>query len=153
MASQLLSASLIGNLNVPKLAKAMDAKERKVLYKTASYARLKMKGGMRRSKRSGPVGGFPASHKGSLKRMVAFAVDTRTGTAVVGPAAFNKQPDWLPSGIKTVPQLLNEGGTVRRTVRKKKFVLVYKPRPFVSLTNVTASKKFAENMENIPLGV
>ena len=165
MAKQLLSAQLIGQLNVPKLARAMDKKERVVLFKTAAYARLKMKGGMRRTKEAGPIGGFPASRKGPLKRMIAFAVDTRSATAVVGPAAFNKQPDWLPGGIRTVPQLLNEGGTVRRTIKwtksaavggasaTRKITVIYKPRPFVTLTNVPAAKKFAENMENIPLGV
>jgi len=150
---QLLSAQLIGQLDLPKLAKAMDRKERKVLFRTAAYARTTMKRGMRRRKNASAPGGFPSAHAGQLRDMIAFAVDIPSGTAVVGPAAFGQQPSWLPSGISTVPQLLNEGGTVRRMVKGKNRTFKYEPRPFVKLANELAAKRLADNMEKIPLGV
>ena len=150
--TQLLSAKLIGKMDLPKLAKSMDRKERKVLFRTAAYARTTMRRGMRRRKKPGPVGGYPSSHAGQLRDLIAFAVDTSAGTAVVGPALFNSNQDGL-SGATTIPQLLNEGGTATKMVNKKQKTYRYKPRPFVRLANEVAAKKFAENMENIPLGV
>jgi len=158
MARPLLSAELLGNVDVSKLIRAMDAKERRVLFKTGNDGRKFMKEGMRKTGKRGPAsspGGFPASRLGPLKKTIAFAVDPRAGTVVIGPRGFDAQPRWLPTGIRTVPQLLNEGGIVRRHFRNRDhpIYMLYRPRPFVDLTNVPTSKKFAENMKNIPLGV
>jgi len=158
MARPLLSVELLGNVNVSKLISAMDKKERRVLFKTGNFGRGFMKAGMKKTGRRGPsapAGGFPASRTGALKKTIAFVVDPRSGTVVVGPRKFNAQYSWLPPGITTVPQLLNEGGIVKRQFRNRKraIFMLYKPRPFVALTKVATTKKFLEYMENIPLGV
>ncbi len=153
MAKSPLSAKLFLQLDTRKLVKAMDRKERKVLYRSAAYARTTMKRGMRRRKKASGVGDYPSAHSSEIRDTIAFAVNPSSGASIVGPLAFSKQPSWLPSGITTVPQLLNEGGTVRRIVKKKTQIQRYKPRPFVDLTTVVAAKRLAENMKNIPLGV
>lgn len=147
----LFEAQFRGGLNTKSIAAAMARKEKAVLHKTAAYSRTTMKRGMRKRKGSGPVGGYPNAHEGSLRRLVAFRVDEKRGTAAIGPTAFSTQPPWLPPGVKTVPQLLNEGGTVRRKIFGKSRTRNYEGWPFVGNTTSPAAKRFADNMENLPL--
>jgi len=151
MAKQLLSASLKGGMNFGKVTRAMDNKERKVLYKTSAYARTTMRRGMRRKKGPGKVGGYPAAHSGELKDLIAFAVDLNSGTSVIGPAIFSKQSNDIGGGASTVPELINKSGTQKLTSRGKTVVARYNSRPFVKLATDLAAKKFADNMKNIPL--
>lgn len=146
-----INAQFVGKLDSKGIAAAMARKEKAVLYKTSAYARTTMSRGMRRRKGPGPIGGYPNAHVGGIRQLIAFAVDEKNGTAVIGPKAFKKQPPWLPSGIKTVPQLLNEGGQVRRKIYGEARTRTYEPRPFVQKTNSPAAERFAENMKNLPL--
>lgn len=145
-------------LDKRKLDTALDKKERRVLFKTGAYGRTTMRRGMRRKKGPGPVGGYPHAHHGGIKEKIAFAVDTEEGSVSIGPIKFNDQPDYLPAGIVTVPQLINEGGVVKRRVGKllkrggRRLVrLIYRARPFVSLSLAPAVKKFRELYKIIPL--
>lgn len=145
-------AKFVGGLDVQKIAKRMDDKERKCLFGSAAYARKVMKSRIRKRKRAGEVGGYPSSHEGTLKKLIRFDVNLKTGEAAVGPTLF-KSPDWLSSTAKTIPELLADGGTVTVLAGDppKQIRRVYEPRPFPQLTLGEASERLAHNMEQIPL--
>ena len=141
----------------PGIISRMTRKTRRVLSATGAYARGVMKKGMRYRKATSQPGDYPSAHKGNplLRQLIFFGADIATGSVVIGPILFK------PSGeAKTIPQLINEGGTV---VRPRKFVvkgrqpkriegkatLTYQPRPFVELTLPIAAGRLVTNMEKI----
>jgi hypothetical protein len=125
----------------------MEAKERKVLARTGGFARKVMRGGMRRRKKISQPGEYPSAHAGQLKELIFFGYDD--GQLVVGPVLF-KGKGRQPQG-KTVPELINEGGTVTMKTKRTTYTANYAARPFVDLTMPAAAKALADNMETIPL--
>jgi hypothetical protein len=77
---------------------------------------------IRRKKGTAPPGNPPHSHEGSLKRLIYFSYDPRSETVVIGPARFKKGE---------APPLLEFGGTIRRTVGRRKLAMKYPARPFM----------------------
>jgi len=147
----LFNATFDGFINRKSVTDALDKKERRVLARAGGTARQIMRRGMRRSKKPGPVGGYPNAHSGELRDKIFFNYNQSHGSVSVGPLRLATQPKWLPSGIETVPQLLNQGGTVRRLVHKKQRTFVYKPRPFVDLTIPAAALALVRIYRNTPL--
>lgn len=166
-------ATFQGFVNKDAVFNALDDKERIVLSRSGSYARSTMRRNMRRGRKrkdgtrntnAGPVGGYPASHSGELKDKIFFNYAKREGAVHVGPIIFSHQPSWLPSGIRSIPELINAGGSVARTHRsvggtgariekwrETRVVYNYRPRPYVSLTREKAAPKLLELYGSIPL--
>ena len=71
---------------------------------------LIMKRSMRRRKTASAPGSPPHSHLGLLRERIFFAFDSARDSVVVGPQKLNSTKQ-LASG--TVPELLDEGGTVQ----------------------------------------
>jgi hypothetical protein len=150
----LLNARLIGKIDVVGMGRALEKKDKKVLFKSAAFARTVMKRGMRRSKKVSRAGGYPAAHAGQLRDLIFFDVDVAAGSVGVGPLKFDSgEKDAGSAG--TIPRLINEGGRVSREVgpkgNRRIVSMVYKPRPFVELTLPKAAAKMAELYETIPL--
>lgn len=124
----------------------MEAKERKVLARTGGFARKVMRQGMKRRKKVSQPGQYPSAHAGQLKQLIYFGYDG--GGLVVGPVLF-KGRGAQPVG-KTVPELINEGGTVTVRETRRTYKANYAARPFVALTAPAAAKALADNMESIP---
>lgn len=142
------------------ITEKMDRKTRRVLSSTGAYSRTVMKNGMKSADGPAPPGAYPHSHQGDLKRLIYFGYDDATKSVVVGPTAFRRRENTLDGGL-TVPQLINDGGTVYRQTfvgprrhRRPAGVRLrfsYQARPFVPLTAPIAAKKLAENMEKFDL--
>jgi hypothetical protein len=142
------------------ITEKMDRKTKRVLSSTGAYSRTVMKNGMKTANGSAPPGAYPHSHQGDLKRLIYFGYDDATKSVVVGPTPFKSRESSLTGGL-TVPQLVNEGGTVYRQGfvgprrhRRPAGVRLrysYQARPFVALTAPIAAKKLAENMAKFDL--
>jgi hypothetical protein len=136
------------------VVKAVGRKNTTVLARTGGFARTTMKQGMRKRKKVSAADGlsYPSSHSGELRNLIFFAYDAARKGVVVGPLAFGSKV-----GGKTVPQLINEGGSMTKAVtyrdsgRTSSRRFVYKPRPFVALALATTLPIFRENMAKIPL--
>jgi hypothetical protein len=135
-----------------KVTDAMDRKSKKCLSSAGAFGRTFMKRGMRKRKGVSAVGAFPSSHSGELRDLIYFVYDAASKGVVIGPKLFKKGRD--TTGSKTIPQLVNEGGAVSRVAavgrggnsKRKRVKQVYKPRPFVALTQPVAAAKLVENM-------
>ena len=149
--TEFVHATFDGFFDSRKVEDALDRKEKRVMTRAAGYGRQAMRRGMRRRKGPGPEGGYPNAHGGELRNKIFYNYNQSEGAAIIGPIRFATQPNYLPSGIETIPQLLNEGATLYRPFRKKKLRQVYKPRPFVELTLPIASAKWVELYEQTTL--
>ncbi len=137
-----------------KVVNAMDRKTHQCLSSAGAFARTVMKRGMRRRKKISQPGEYPSAHAGQLRDLIYFGFDGNTKTAVIGPKLYSGKD--TAQRNKTIPQLINEGGTVVRAIRQKNGTLKrvtqqYQPRPFVGLTAPIAAAKLAENMEKFDL--
>ncbi len=130
----------------PRVQKAVDKAQRKVLSKAGAFVRTTAKHSIRKRKGSAPPGAPPHSHEGSLRRLILFGYDERTETVVVGPVGFKRStaPNVLEFGgaVKTKrPRLVrveSRGRDKRGRFTKARFrrveagtKLVYAPRPFM----------------------
>ncbi len=137
----------------PKVMRAIDAKNRRVLVRTGAFGRRVMRGSIRpagkKGRKSDP-GQPPRYHvaSGEGLRLIFYSYDSQADAVSIGPLKFrqgaaqrhgDRTIRTVPRGGKTVPQLLNEGGSavqitqfasgdvVRRVAR-------YRPRPFRDLS-------------------
>ena len=104
---------------------AYDKYERKVLTRTGAFSRRVMRNSIRRKpkrKAYTPIPPYPRyqANSSSGLRLIIFVYDKIKGTITVGPVKFkssqrrrfkNRTETWSYSKT-SVPQLLNEGGTV-----------------------------------------
>jgi hypothetical protein len=144
----------------PGVVAAMSRKTQRVLSSTGAFTRQTMKRGMRKRKGVSAIGDYPSAHGNSLLRsLIYFGYDDATQSVVIGPTLIRNDSSILSN--VTVPQLINEGGTIQRRVfrRRKNSRLSgyvtetqrYRPRPFVALTTPVAAKKLADNMAKFEL--
>lgn len=143
-----------------KVLAPMNRKTEMVLKLTGGYARKVMKQGMRRRKGASAPGDYPSVHSGQLRDLIYFGYDIDARELVVGPTLFKVDRE-ISGTSKTVPELLNEGGTVQRTrvvgrgskrrATDRTRTQTYRPRPYVTLTLPIAAKQFAINMEKLDL--
>ena len=149
--AQFFTATFDGFIDRKGIGDALDKKERRVLARAGGYSRSTMRRGMRRRRGAGQEGGFPNAHSGELRDLIYFNYDPKEGSVSIGPLRFRNQPSWLPSGVETVPQLINEGGIVRRKIAGKLRTRRYRKRPFVELTRQKAAPKLVEIYKQTPL--
>lgn len=136
----------------PGVMDAVDAKFQKVFGRTGGFGRMVMKRGMRKRKKPSQPGNYPHAHQGGLRDGIFFNYDKTSRELVIGPLRHARQPAWLPAGIETVPQLINQGGTYTLTDDNKgPQTINYQARPFVKLTRPKTVAKLRELTESIPL--
>lgn len=99
------------------------------------------------NRKAGGADDYPKAWEGTLKRLIRFEYDFAAGAVKVGPLKFNSKQ---PAG-KTIPQLINEGGTVTRRVDGESVRQRYRPRPFVDLTRPKAAAQLVNIYETTPL--
>ncbi|MEX1016018.1 MAG: hypothetical protein WDZ31_04660, partial [Phycisphaeraceae bacterium] len=108
---------------------ATDRATRRVLSRFGAFVRQTARRSIRRRKRPSRPGQPPSSHVGLLRDRIFFGYDRERQSVVIGPAPINQRS---PYGTTTVPELLEEGGRVRRREpggRTK--TLNYRARPFM----------------------
>jgi len=112
-----------------RVVDATDRVTRRVLSKFGAFVRQTAKRSIRRRKRPSRPGQPPSSHTGLLKRRIFFGYDREKQSVVIGPAPINQRS---PYGDTTVPELLEEGGRVRRREPGGRTeTLNYRARPFM----------------------
>lgn len=97
-----------------------------------AFTRRKAKGLIRRKRKPSKPGQPPASHVGLLRDHIYFAKhpDERIGV-IVGPALTRGAAKNRPTN-GTVPQVLEEGGTVEVIRDKKPRTATIQPRPYMA---------------------
>ena len=128
--------------------RALQQKQRRALARTGAYARAIIRNSMKSGRGgSAPPGQPPRYHLRTLKDRIFFAYDP-AGSVVVGPTLSTNS-----DGTLTVPELLEQGGTVtvrRRDARTGKYTRRerhrYRPRPFVAPALTAAMARLREEL-------
>lgn len=166
--AQFVFAELDAFFDRRKVQAAMDRKTGRVLGGTGAATRKFVQRSMRKAgKRGGKAhtskpGQPPRWHTKILRDRIAFSYDSSDQSVVIGPVALSSNEPDGPSNRKTIPELLEFGGTVRkratkrrlksgRVVKKPARTLTYKPRPYIAPAVPYAAKVMREKMTNIPL--
>lgn len=94
---------------------AIDEATRAVLMRFGAYTRRTAQQSIRSRKKASAPGQPPSSHTGILKHNIFFAFDPANKSVVVGPVYLTGvNTGSTPEGGKTVPSVLEFGGTVTR---------------------------------------
>jgi len=99
--------------------RAVDRATRRVLSKIGAFVRQRARRSIRKRKRPARPGQPPSSHKGLLKRLIYFGYEPEKKSVVIGPTPLSSGVG-SGYGPTTVPELLEEGGTVVATQRNKR---------------------------------
>lgn len=112
--------------NVDKLIRDVNRTERRFLFKVGGYLRAVAMKSIRTRKGTSQPGQPPHSHVGTLRRLIAFAVDRYGESVTVGPLSHGKFLNEKGPGI------LEHGGT--RTVYRggKTITQRYAARPYLA---------------------
>lgn len=156
-----------------KVIRRMDTKTRRVLAGTGSATRTYIQRSMRpggKKRKSSLPGQPPRWHtkllRGSGKngvRGIAFNYEPRRKSVIIGVLPLDKNRPDGASNRRTIPELLEYGGTVsqgprlivqpqsgRRSKRPAR-KLTYKPRPYIAPALPYARKVMEEKMRTISL--
>ena len=106
-----------------KVQDAADRATRRVLSRFGAFVRTRSRSSIRRRRGSAPPGQPPRAHSSEIKRIL-FAYEPAEQGVVIGPVGLNGVD--RPGG-KTVPELMEFGGRIRRDGQ----TLEYEPRPFM----------------------
>ena len=152
----------------------MTRKEQRVLSGTGAYGRTVVKRSIKKAPKRKPRGEtagkpprFHVRGRESLKDRIFFGFDPITASVTVGPEKFNANGKgargsvrWrLLGSVKTIPELLEKGGTRvvlgrRSDKRATRVVQKYKPRPYVGSGTASfrvTQEKMRQLMADIPL--
>ncbi len=142
-------------LDRPTVIEALEFKYRRVMAKLGGFTRTTMQRSMRYSKKPSKPGQPPRSirdyngNAGALRRLIEFGYDKNDKTLVIGPQLISSPT--LPLGGKTVPQLLNEGGTAFVKNFGNRIPATFKARPFVQPAVEKGITKFRDLLATVPL--
>ena len=136
---------------------ALEYKHRRVMAKLGGYCRTTMQMLMRRrDRKSKPDVEAPTSWRrekggnGALRALIEFGYDAKDQTLVVGPQLITSPTKAL--GGKTVPQLLDQGGTaVIRQFGGSRVIAHFAPRPFTEKAFNKGYEKLGKLLETVPL--
>lgn len=135
---------------------ALEQKYRTVMARLGGFARTTMQRMMRHKLGPSKPGKPPNAHRdhggndGTLRRLIEFGYDVDKKELVVGPHRIDSPT--IPLEGKTVPQLLNEGGSAFiRSYGGKSVLAEFAPRPYVEPTLTKAMTKLADLIRTIPL--
>ena len=135
-------------------SEVLKAKSRgvcKALSHFGGYVRKVARNSIKKRKGISTAGAPPHSHAGHLKDFIFYSYDRLRENVVIGPQRLRGKSE--VSG-KTVPELLEEGGTwVRKVKRKKdgKKVTIkrhLRERPFMSPANLAGQKKLPDYLKD-----
>jgi len=107
-----------------KIISATSRAERRVLSRFGAFVRQAARRSIRKRKRVSNPGDPPSSHKGQLRRFIFFFYDPARQSVVVGPILLGTKK-------RSVPLLLEEGGTVFRRIGGRRQTFKYSRRPFM----------------------
>lgn len=112
-----------------KIERAVKRGIRNSLSYFASYTRKAAQWSIKKRNKPSEPGQPPSSHTGVLKDFIFYWLDKTQGVALIGPVVTSKSP----YGEITVPQILEEGGTVVRAVKGKNEleVITIAARPYM----------------------
>ena len=143
-------------LDRPTVIEALEFKYVRVMARLGGFIRTTMQRLMRYRKRASEPGEPPTSWRGSagnsgaLRRLIEFGYDRNAHTLVVGPQLI-KSPT-IPLGGKSVPQLLDEGGSAMlRKLGGKSVLANFDARPFRQPAAEKGINKFRELLATVPL--
>ncbi|NBB84210.1 MAG: hypothetical protein GVY28_12500 [Alphaproteobacteria bacterium] len=113
----------------PRVISATDRATRSVLSRFGAFVRRRAADSVKRRSRSARPGEAPTrwGSRGSGVANIRFAYEPTERGVVIGPVRLNATA--RPGG-KTVPELLEFGGQVRRRGSRRR--LDYEPRPYVN---------------------
>lgn len=146
------------------MTKALDNKERKVLSGTGAFGRAVMRRSIRkapkvRKKYTPQPGKAPRYHvhPNTGLRLILFAYEPTRGSVVIGPLKFTSSSQrvafrarsYTQSTNKTIPQLINDGGSVTRVTTYRSGhtytkSLYYRSFPFRDLAMPPTIEKLKE---------
>jgi hypothetical protein len=125
--------------------KRIASKTKRVLFKTGAYTRKSMQRSMRYRKGPSQPGQPPSAHRDGrgplLRRLIGFEVDRQRDSVTIGPQRFGKLSQ--PSG-KTVPDLVNDGGTITATLEGRTVTAELEARPFTAPAFTDGGARFQE---------
>lgn len=108
----MIGARFKTDFNAKPVLDRVETGTRRALLREGGYTKTVARRSMRRRKKASPPGQPPSAHRGTLKEHLFAVLDTNGRVSVVvGPSL-----EWGNSrGLKTVPEVLEEGG---ESVRK-----------------------------------
>jgi hypothetical protein len=121
----------------PNLMNSVDKAEFKMLGHFGGEVRKIARRSIRRRKRTARPGQAPSNRTGLLRDNIFYVVEFDRGVVTIGPVQLNGTGS---SGSIPIPQLLEEGGQVRRTrlstdrngkVSYQNETLEYAPHPYM----------------------
>ncbi len=130
------AAAKSGFFDRSAVVKAMDKTNRANLSKFGAFTRTAGRSSLRSTKKISRPGMPPASHVGTVKKLLFFAYDPSRKSVVIGPVGSKPDPKAL--------RLLEEGG---QDVRRGK-TLIYRPRPFMGPAFEKTKKQLPEIWAN-----
>lgn len=133
-----------GFLDREKIASQMSRENRKKLMRFGGFTRLTARRSLRRRKKISSAGQPPHTHtkgKQNLK-FILFAYDRASESVITGPVKFNSSDK--TQSDKTIPELLEKGGSATVIRRGKKRKATYKPRPFMAPAFEKAQQELPE---------
>jgi hypothetical protein len=105
-----LITSYKGFFDRSNLRKKIDAATRRALSKAGSFIRTRARSSIKRRKKSSKRGEPPSAHTGLIKKIL-FAYEPSNKSVVVGFEKLNAKPAGQTGTSKTVPELLEFGGS------------------------------------------
>lgn len=104
----------------PAVMSATDRAQRKVLSRFGAFVRRTARSSIRKRKKPSPPGQPPSSHEGTLKKHIYFLYSPNSRSVIIGPVLLRAKGT-------DAPRVLEEGGSVTRRRRKRR----YRPRPYM----------------------
>lgn len=104
----------------PAVMSATDRAQRKVLSKFGSFVMTTARRSIRKRKAISQPGQPPSSHEGTLKKHIYFLYSPNSRSVIIGPVLLRAKGT-------DAPRVLEEGGSVTRRRRKRR----YRPRPYM----------------------
>jgi hypothetical protein len=161
-------------LDLSKVGKAVDRKNRTVLRAVGAFTRTKIKSRMRPGGKGGKVsneGEYPRAHGNQLlRKLVLYDVDMNSGSVAIGPKAISRPQPKLRDRVfrrgrrsvirsrvrSTMPAFINEGGAAEKLTETldgtvTRVPIQYGPRPFVALATPEAMDELREKTKSVEL--
>lgn len=135
--------------NSAEIMRAVDKATRKTLSHFGGFVRLVARRSIRRRKSVSAPGRPPHSHSGLLKKGIFYSYSRARESVVIGPE-FRAKP--TVAG-KTIPELLEEGGTWVKKIKlksgkKKKVRRTMQARPYMRPAFVAGRKVLPSKLKN-----
>ncbi len=143
---------------------SVDRARLKGLSKFGAFVRTTARSSMRKRRKVSLPGQPPSVHEGSVKRLLYFSYDSNSRSTVVGPVMFQGKGRRIQPVGQTVPQTLEDGGTIRvqevqlsgglwvgasekllaASRARRTRIATIKPRPFMKPALAKVAPKFPE---------